>query len=252
MPLNRDYILIIPARLKSTRLPNKILIKILGETVLKRVWFNCKKAVKEKDIYVATGDKKILNYCKKNKIQTIFTSKNCLTGTDRVIEVAKKVKANFYINVQGDEIFIRPKSILKIINYCKKLKNLFVINAFTKIKLKSEFNSSSVPKVLFDNKYNLLYMTRAPAPANKKFQFTKAFKQVCIYAYPRNVLKKIKKNKKGKLEKIEDIEILRFLENGQKVKLINVEGSEVAIDTKKDVFKAKQILKKNAKTVLRN
>ena len=75
---------------------------------------------------MATGDKKILNYCKKNKIQTIFTSKNCLTGTDRVIEVAKKVKANFYINVQGDEIFVRPKSILKIINYCKKL-NFFLL-----------------------------------------------------------------------------------------------------------------------------
>ena len=134
----------------------------------------------------------------------------------------------------------------------QKAKKFFCYKCFYKIKLKSEFNSSSVPKVLFDNKHNLLYMTRAPAPANKKFQFTKAFKQVCIYAYPRNVLKKIKKNKKGKLEKIEDIEILRFLENGQKVKLINVEGSEVAIDTKKDVFKAKQILKKNVKTTLHN
>jgi len=238
----KDFLLIIPARLKSSRLPNKLLIKIGNETVLKRVWLKCKKAVSENKIYVSTGDRKILEYCKNNKIKTLLTSKKCLTGTDRLIEIAKKTKAKFYVNVQGDEIFVRPNSIRKVIRYCKKLKNKYVVNAFSKIKTEKEFRSSSVPKVLLDNKKRLLYITRSPAPTNKNFEFIKAHKQVCIYAYPRHSLLNVKKNKKNDLERIEDIEILRFLESGQIVKMIEVAGSELAIDRKIDVTRAKKIL----------
>jgi 3-deoxy-manno-octulosonate cytidylyltransferase (CMP-KDO synthetase) len=240
-----DYILVIPARLQSTRLPNKLLIKINKKTVLERVWEKCVKAVGKKKVYVATGDKKILDFCKIMKINTVLTSKNCLTGTDRIYEVSKKIIARIYINVQGDEIFVRPKSIKKVINYCKKNRNNFVVNAYTDIKNEEEFRSSSVPKIIIDNKNNLLFVTRSPSPTNKKFNFIKAFKQVCIYAYPRNSLLKLKKNKKSFLERIEDIEILRFVENGIKVKMIKVQGSELAIDEKKDVIAAIKLFDKN-------
>ena len=247
MKKKKDFIIIIPARLKSTRLPNKVLIKIKKITVLKRVWLRCKKVVNENKIYVATCDKRILEYCKKNKIQTLLTSKKCLTGTDRVMEVAQKIKAKFYINVQGDEIFVKPNSILKVIKYCKKLKNKNLINAYTKIKTEKEFRDSSVIKVLFDEKKTLLYMTRSHAPTNKKLGFIEAYKQVCIYAYPRNVILNLKKNKKSNLEKIEDIEILRFLEKGENIKMIEVAGSEVAIDRMVDVTRAKKILSLKSK-----
>ena len=240
-----DYVLIIPARLKSTRLPNKLLIKIKNKTVLLRVWERCINAVGKNRTYVATGDKKILDFCKRFGINTVATSKNCLTGTDRVHEVSKKIIAKIYINVQGDEIFVKTKSIKKVVNYCKKNKNNFIINAYTHIKNDKEFRSSSVPKVIIDNKSNLLYVTRSPSPTNKKLEFIKAFKQVCIYAYPRNILLKIKKNKKSFLEKIEDIEILRFVENGIKVKMIKVDGSELAIDERKDVISAIKLINKN-------
>jgi len=240
-----DYILVIPARLQSTRLPNKLLIKINKKTVLERVWEKCVKAVGKKKVYVATGDKKILDFCKIMKINTVLTSKNCLTGTDRIYEVSKKIIARIYVNVQGDEIFVRPKSIKKVINYCKKNRNNFVVNAYTDIKNEEEFRSSSVPKIIIDNKNNLLFVTRSPSPTNKKFNFIKAFKQVCIYAYPRNSLLKLKKNKKSFLERIEDIEILRFVENGIKVKMIKVQGSELAIDEKKDVIAAIKLFDKN-------
>jgi hypothetical protein len=138
-----------------------------------------------------------------------------------------------------------PKSIKKVINYCKKNRNNFVVNAYTDIKNEEEFRSSSVPKIIIDNKNNLLFVTRSPSPTNKKFNFIKAFKQVCIYAYPRNSLLKLKKNKKGFLERIEDIEILRFVENGIKVKMIKVQGSELAIDEKKDVIAAIKLFDKN-------
>ena len=118
-------------------------------------------------------------------------------------------------------------------------------NAYTYIKNEEEFRSSSVPKIIIDNKNNLLFITRSPTPTNKKFNFIKAFKQVCIYAYPRNILLKLKKNKRSFLERVEDIEILRFIENGIKVKMIKVQGSELAIDEKKDVIAAIKIFDVN-------
>ncbi len=240
-----DYILVIPARIKSTRLPNKLLIIINKKTVLQRVWEKCVMAVGKNKVYVATGDKKIIDFCEKIKINTIITSKNCLTGTDRIYEVSKKIIARMYVNVQGDEIFVSPRSIKKVISYCKKNKNNFIVNAYTDIKNEEEFRSSSVPKIIIDNKNNLLFVTRSPSPTDKKFNFIKAFKQVCIYAYPRDSLLKLKKNKKCFLETIEDIEILRFLENGIKVKMVKVQGSELAIDEKKDIVAAIKLLKKN-------
>jgi len=239
-----DYILIIPARLKSTRLPNKLLMKIKKKTVLQIVLEKCKQAVEKRKIFVATPDKLIERVCKDLNINVIKTSNKCLTGTDRIIEVSKKIIAKTYINVQGDEIFVRPDSITKVINFCKKNKNKFIINAYTKIRFIKEFKSSSVPKVIFDQKKNLLFITRASSPTNKRGGFVKAFKQVCIYAYPRNILLKLDLNKKSSLEKIEDIEILRFLENGFVVKMIKVQGSELAIDEKKDIIIARKLLNK--------
>ena len=90
-----DYILVIPARLQSTRLPNKLLIKINKKTVLERVWEKCVKAVGKNKVYVATGDKKILDFCKIMTSNTVITSKSCLTGTDRIYEVSKKLLQEF-------------------------------------------------------------------------------------------------------------------------------------------------------------
>lgn len=239
-----NFLLIIPARLKSTRLPNKLLLKIKGKEILKYVWERCKKACKANDILIATPDQKIINFCKNNKINFFKTSSKCLTGTDRIIEISKKIKKDFYINVQGDEIFVSPESIKKVINLTKFYNKKYVINAFTKIKKEEDFRSSSVPKIVTDSKQFLLYISRAPLPTDKKKKFNQknTYKQVCIYSYPRNLLSKIKYNKKSVLEKIEDIEILRFLENGIKVKMVRAQGSKLAIDTKSDFLKAQKIL----------
>ena len=84
----KNFLLIIPARLKSTRLPNKLLLKIKGKEVLKYVWERCKKACHQENIVVATPDQKIILFCKKNNIKFIKTSQNCMTGTDSVIEIS--------------------------------------------------------------------------------------------------------------------------------------------------------------------
>lgn len=230
--------------MESSRFPGKLLKKINNCEVIKYVWLRCIKAVNKNKVFIATGNKEIIQFCKKEKINYFITSKNCLTGSDRIIEIARNIKKDFYINVQGDEIFIQPDSIKKVIKFCQKLKNKFVVNAYTDINNYKEYKNLNIPKVVFNKSRNLMYISRSPLPSSKKNEFQKSYKQVCVYAYPRDVILKIKKNVKTACEKIEDIELLRFVESGHPVKMIKVKGSRLSIDTPNDLKKAKKIILK--------
>ena len=112
--MNEDSILVIPARLESTRLPKKLLINIEGKTILERTYINALNAVGDKDkIIIATDSKIIEDHCNSFGANTIITSNKCLTGTDRIAEVAEKISASQYINLQGDEPLF-PSDQLKI------------------------------------------------------------------------------------------------------------------------------------------
>ena len=113
-------LIVIPARYKSSRLPGKPLKKILNKELILWVLHACKKLIsKETKLITATDNKKIFSLVKKNNYEAIMTSDKCLTGTDRVAEVAKKIKSKIYINVQGDEPTINPEDIIKVIkSFC--------------------------------------------------------------------------------------------------------------------------------------
>ena len=173
-----------------------------------------------------------------------MTSKNCLTGTDRISEVAKKIRKKFYINVQGDEPICNPSDIKKIIKYAKKFPNQ-IVNGYAEIKDKTMFYSPNVPKVVFDNKEYLLYMSRAPIPSNKKKIFVKSWRQVCIYSFPFKSLKDYSSiKKKTLLESIEDLESNRFIELGYQVKMLRMSDKSIAVDTMTDLKKVKKKIKK--------
>ena len=237
------YIVVIPARYKSKRLPGKPLINIGGLPMIVRTYNQCAKVVNKDKIIVATDSLKIKNVCDKYNIKTIITSNKCLTGTDRVAEVAKKIKCNFYINVQGDEPFFNPNDLKILIKEAEK-KQKEVINGYTEIKEKKLFINSSIPKVVFDKKGYLLYMSRGPIPSNKALKFKKAWRQICAYSFPRNALIDFKKTKnKTTIESLEDIEILRFLEKGYKVKMIRMSNKSLSVDNIEDLEKVKIYLK---------
>ena len=238
-----DYLVVIPARYNSKRLPGKPLIDINGIPMIIRTYNQCKKVAPTSKIIVATDDKRIQKVCKENKINSIITSKKCLTGTDRIAEVAKKIKKNFYINVQGDEPICNPSDIKKIIKYAKKNPNT-IINGYTEIKNKEMFYSKNVPKVVFDKNEKLLYMSRAPIPSNKKKKFIKAWRQVCIYSFPYKSLKIYTSvKKKTTLESIEDLESNRFLELGYQVQMLKMSNKSVAVDNKEDLEKVRKLVK---------
>ncbi len=241
--MKNDYLIIIPARYKSKRLPGKPLIKILGVPMLVRTYNQCRKVVDKKKIIVATDDKRICHLCKKYKIKYILTSKKCLTGTDRVAEVSKKIKAKIYINVQGDEPICNPKDLKKLIFCANKYPNE-IINGYCEIKDKKSYHNRQIPKIVFSKDGYLLYMSRGPIPNNKKNNFQKAWRQVCIYSLPEKALKIFREQKKKTLlEEIEDLELLRFSELGIKVKMIPMSNKSISVDTKKDIKIVENILK---------
>ena len=236
-------LVIIPSRLSASRLPGKPLLDINGVPMLVRTYNQCRKAVPASKIIVATDDKRIEKVCKKNQINSIITSKKCLTGTDRIAEVAKKIKKSFYINVQGDEPICNPEDIKKIVNFAKRNPNM-IVNGYTEIKSKEMFYSPNVPKVVFDKNENLLYMSRAAIPSNKKNVFIKSWRQGCIYSFPYKSLKIFASiKKKTSLESIEDLESNRFLEIGYQIKMLKMSNKSIAVDTKEDLVKVKKLVK---------
>ena len=243
--IKKPYVIIIPARLKSKRLYAKPLIKIKNKELIIWVIENCLKKFLSENVFVATDSKKIFNLIKKNGYNAIMTSKKCLTGTDRVAEVTKKINSSIYINVQGDEPLINPNDIKKIIKIKKSFPNR-VICAMTKIKKNENIVSVSLPKVVVNERDELLYISRSPIPAkkDKKIFFNNYYKQVCIYAYNKSELNKFYKfGRKSKLEKIEDIEILRFFDLGIKVKMMNTSKASYAVDTLSDIKMVRAKLK---------
>jgi len=241
-PSNLSYAVIIPARYKSSRFPGKPLADICGKPMIEHVWQRCCDAVGTDKVYVATDDQKIASVVESFSGQYIMTADNCLTGTDRLAEANKILNCDFIINVQGDEPLINPDDINLVIN--EYLSNPDkVVNAMCKIQSTEEFESFNVPKVVFDKNSSLLYMSRAGIPTTKAGQFQGAYKQVCIYAFSKKHLNFFHEMPaKTALENIEDIEILRFLEEGIDIKMIEVEQGSLAVDIPADIDKIKEKL----------
>ena len=233
-----NFVLIIPARYKSSRFPGKPLTILKGKSMIRHVYDQCLKAVPKDSIYVATEDKRIADHCKKNNIQFIMTSDKCLTGTDRLCEVSKLVEADYYINIQGDEPLFNPIDIQILIQELSKQKNLYdVYCGYCSIDSEDTFFSFNMPKVIFNKRKELIYMSRAPIPSNKKNEFKKGFRQVCGYAFSKKSLEIFDTKSKTYFESIEDIELLRFLELGVKIKMVEMSKKSIPVDVREDIKK---------------
>ena len=238
---NLEVVIIIPARYQSSRLPGKPLIDICGKSMIRRTYERCSLALNSEKVYVATDDDRIYNHCRDNDMNVIMTSSSCKTGTDRVYEASCKIDADIYINVQGDEPIINPEDIKSII--CESKKNpRNVISAMCSIR-QEDFLNPTIPKVVARLDNRLMYASRAGIPGAKDLRFSSAKKQVCIYAFPKQSLEDFAvRDSKTPLENIEDIEILRYLELGYDVQMVEVSTESLAVDVPEDVEKVKRLI----------
>ena len=233
----KKFILVIPARMSSSRLYGKPLIDLKGQSLIRRTYLQTLKAVDPELVYIATDHPDIEKHCREHDMQVIMTSSECLTGTDRVAEVSFKIDAEYYINVQGDEPLMNPEDIKKVIDSIDIYPGN-IINGYTSIHQPELFFSLSIPKVVFRPDGRLLYMSRAPIPGSKSGHFMKSWRQVCIYAFPRQSLSEYYSVlSKTVLEQMEDLEIIRFLELGYEVRMVELSQDSISVDTPEDVLK---------------
>lgn len=233
---------VIPARYQSSRFPGKPLAEIEGKPMIWWVYNQAKKVKLLNEVYVATDSVEIFEACEKHKIDVVMTSKEHKTGTDRIGEVALKIKADLYVNIQGDEPLIEPDTIEKAILPFYEDKDLQITNLMTRINDPVEVINFTVPKVITNDNNIGLYLTRSAAPYPKGSIDYSYYKQVCVYGFKPEALAFFCKSPRSKNEKIEDIEILRFIENGYKVQYIEVDSDTVAVDTINDLEKVRKIV----------
>jgi 3-deoxy-manno-octulosonate cytidylyltransferase (CMP-KDO synthetase) len=228
-------LVVIPARYESSRLPGKPLVELCGVPMIIRTWRQCVKVVPPSQVLIATDDLRIARICSESGVQYMMTSESCLTGTDRVAEVAEKITASSYINVQGDEPAFNPDDLEAIIKAANAYPN-DVINGYCPIEDEHEFRSPTIPKVIVRPDNRLLYMSRAAIPTGKTLQFYGALRQVCAYAFPPQALREFSlARQKTPMEGIEDIEILRFLELGYEVRMLPLSSQSISVDLPEDI-----------------
>ena len=228
-------IAIIPARYGSTRLPGKPLIDIGGMPMIVRVCKQVKRAKLVDDIIVATDDKRIFDVVKDAGFKAEMTSKRHKSGSDRIAEVAGKYKCDLVVNVQGDEPFIPPENIDKAINGLMKDKAAQVSTLCIKFNSEDDISDPNKVKVVKDNSGYALYFSRSMIPFDKNSDYKKYFKHIGLYVFRKYFLLEFTKLKPSSLEKAESLEQLRIVENGYKIKVVEVKKDSVAIDTKEDL-----------------
>jgi 3-deoxy-manno-octulosonate cytidylyltransferase (CMP-KDO synthetase) len=223
--------IIIPARMKSSRLPGKPLLDIQGVPMIIRVALTCKDAVGLDNVLISTPDKEIIDVVKEYGFNSVQSSENCVSGTDRLYEYALDNQDDLIINVQGDEPMITPKIVKDFYETAVKIGKLSV--GVTQISNKAEILSEDVVKVAISGD-KIIYASRKPISSSCVGQKAIFFKHTGLYSFTRKDLLNFGRYKPGNLEIIEKIEILRLIERHKKVYLITVPNYGRAVDTQED------------------
>lgn len=240
-------VIVIPARLDSSRLPKKVLLDLKGKTIIQRVYEQCKKVNNIDAIYIATDSQEINRACNGFTNNVILTKTTHKSGTDRIGEAVAQIDCDIVINVQGDEPFIEPKLVEKLVKQFDN-QDILMASAMSRILDFKDLQNSNVVKVTVDNQQNALYFSRSLIPfprdfkdilaSNKELEKLHFYRHIGIYGYRKEFLQTYVKMNQSPLEKIEKLEQLRALENGYKIKMIEAESSLIGIDTIEDYQEA--------------
>ena len=248
---------IIPARYGSTRFEGKPLVDILGKPMIRRVYERVSRSKLVSDVIVATDDRRIYEAVRAFGGQVVMTGSHHVSGTDRVAEVARRLKSEIILNVQGDEPLIKPSLIDKAVHPLLADKKSVMSTLMTRLRNVDDWLNPNIVKVVTDEEGVALYFSRSPIPFPRDLKiegFSSAFaknrvplpkkfhKHIGVYVYRREFLLKISKMKPTPLEKWERLEQLRVLENGFRIKVVAVNYEPVCVDTPEDLKKVITLL----------
>jgi 3-deoxy-manno-octulosonate cytidylyltransferase (CMP-KDO synthetase) len=255
----QNVIAIIPARFSATRLVGKLLLPLNGKPLILHTLEQAKNVKLISRVIVATDDQRIFEVIENSGNEVVLTSTEHQSGSDRIAEVAENLPDNsILVNVQGDEPLISPKTIEKAIEAILEDETIDVSTTCEKISDYKDVLNPDVVKVITDIDNFALYFSRSPIPypreESRKYgslgnallenkNLLKLYrKHTGLYVYRREFLLKYTKFNQTHLEKTEMLEQLRILENGSKIKVVEVSESSIGVDTKEDFERVKKIL----------
>jgi 3-deoxy-manno-octulosonate cytidylyltransferase (CMP-KDO synthetase) len=225
---------VIPARLASTRLPRKVLREIAGKYLVVHVWEAARRSPDLAEVLVATDSEEVVQACARHGVPAVLTSADHQSGTDRVWEVARSRAADVYVNVQGDEPFVTPGHIARLITPFREHRNTQV--ATLKIRLRpEEADNPTVNKVVCTVDGRALYFSKYPLPYDRDGRGAVRFKHVGLYAYTRAALEAFHRLPPTPLEQTEKLEQLRFLEHGIPIVVVETDEPTIGVDTEADL-----------------
>lgn len=236
---------VIPARRASSRFPAKPLAPILGRPMILWVAELAARAIETGPVFVATDDPEIAHTVRNAGFECVMTG-SALTGTDRVAEAAEQIDADLLINIQGDEPLLNVEDIRRVV-LAKQEHPKAVANGMCPMGAQEDPCDPNIPKVAWGFDHRLVYMSRLPVPGSKNPQVRASpehWKQVCVYAFDRKELALFRSlGRRGLVEGVEDIEILRFLELGHPVRMVETTGGSLAVDRPEDVGKVEAAMR---------
>ena len=219
---------VIPGRLNSTRFPKKIVYQLNGKSVIQHVYDNAKESTLLNHLVIAIDSMETLSHLNK-ECDTVLTSKGHESGTDRVAEVAGKIKCNIVVNIQGDEPNIDANLIDSLISLFDDPDVEMASIASSDLNEK-DLDNPNVVKVCFDKENNASSFERTVS--DKKLQY---FRHIGIYAYRKEVLETFTNLEQSENEKKLKLEQLRALDNNIAIKLLISDFQHRSIDVKEDL-----------------
>lgn len=242
-----QVVVVIPSRYAATRLPGKPLVNLAGKPMVQRVYEQAKLAQTVHRVLVATDDQRIVDAVLAFGGEARMTRSDHRTGTERIAEVAAHEPGDVFVNVQGDEPLIDPVAIDTAVAALLEDPPAQIATVATAIRHVPDIMDPNVVKTVLDFDSNALYFSRAPVPWVRDTQqkvHVKYWKHLGLYVFQRDALLEYPTLPQGELEKIEQLEQLRWLENGWKIRVAEVEHDAVSVDVPEDVTRVEKLLQK--------
>ena len=225
----------------ATRFPGKPLVDLLGKPMIQWVVERAKEAGIADRVIVATPDQEIVDACQRFGAEAVLTSQHHRTGTDRIAEVASRVTANVYVNVQGDEPLVLPQDIKACAAPLLDDPKVQMGSVYS-ICPNDELDNPAVVKVVTDLEQDAIYFSRHSIPFPRNARTEPVKKHVGLYAYRAQTLAGFSQWQQTPLEIAESLEQLRFLEHGVKIRMSKGQGTALAVDTPDQAETVRSIL----------
>lgn len=257
-------VIIIPARMASTRFPNKPLALIKGKTMIERVWRIAKAVPQASEVIIATDDENLKKFAESFGATVVMTSPECLTGTDRVAEASRILSQNhtIFFSFQGDAV-LTPPSVIESVLQAMLLSPTIQMatpavhltgRALSDFVASKRGGSSSGTTVTFDKKGRALYFSKALIPYNREelHPDRMVYRHIGLYAYRIETLQALSNLPEGVFEKSEKLEQLRALENGIPIQVIQVDykgRTHGSVDRPEDISFVEKVIEKEGELV---